>query len=190
MTGEDDQRRHWRLLWLSSLQAFGDRDTQANRWLDRTERNPHFSLVECMCSYFDDAYLGEEDAYEKRLARGHISAEEVAAVADFHALAERYESPNGDDWDAEAVLRDPNWQKVVDAAQRGQQRLLALLSDKTEKAALTQPLRWDERDGAFCADTVGSRIVPAGKWVAEQRTGGIRKMFSGLRQRLFGTANP
>lgn len=186
---EDDQRRHWRLLWLSSLQAFSDKETQANRWLDTAERNPHFSFVECMCSYFDDAYLGEADAYEKRLARGHLSPDEAAAVAEFHALAQRYESPNGNDWDAEAVLRDPNWQKVVDAGQRAQQRLLPLLTDSTERAALTQPLHWEERDGAFHADALGSLIVPAGKWVAEGTSSGIGGMLSGLRRKLFRAAN-
>ena len=186
---EQNQRRHWRLRWLGSLQAFSDNETQKSRWLDTTERNPHFSFVECMCSYFDDAYLGEEDAYARRLARGHLSTNEAVAVSDFHALAQRYESPNGDDYDAEAVLGDPNWKKVVEAAQHARHRLLPLLTDSTERAALTQPLHWEERDGAFYADAIGSRIVPAGKWVAEQTSSGIEGLLGGLRRKLFRNAS-
>ena len=186
---EKDQRRHWRLLWLSSLQAFSDNETQKSRWLDTAERNPHFSFVECMCSYFDDAYLGDEDAYEKRLARGHLSTNEAVVVADFHALAQRYESPDGDDYDAEAVLGDPNWKKVVEAAQHARQRLLPLLTDSTEIAALTQPLYWEERDGTFYAEAIGSRIVPADKWVAEQTSSGIGGLLGGLRRKLFRNAS-
>jgi len=124
VTEEDEQRRHWRLVWLSSLHAFSDSDTLRKRWLDPTEQNPHFSFVECICSYFDDANLGEENAYEKRLAEGDVGAEEVTAVAEFHSLAESYDSPSGDNYDHEAILRDEKWQEVVDAAGRSRQRLL------------------------------------------------------------------
>jgi hypothetical protein len=188
VTEEEDQRRHWRLMWLSSIQAFSDSETQRTRWLDPSERNPHFSFVECMCSYFDDAYLGEDDAYEKRLAAGKLSKEEVAAVAEFHAIAERYKSPTGNDWDVQAILQDAEWQTVVDAAKRAQERLLPMLTDSPERDALTQPLDWDERGGIYSADLIGSRIVPAGKWVSEQEGGRFRQMFDGLRRR-FGAPN-
>lgn len=156
---EEAQRRHWRLLWLSSIQAFSDSQTQTARWLDPTERNPHYSFVECMCSYFDDAYLSEENAYAKRLAVGKLTEEEVTAVAEFHTLAEGYESPTGDDWNSAAVLADPRWREVVRAAQRAQARLLPLLSDPNEREALTEPLFWREHNGAFRADLTGSSIV-------------------------------
>jgi hypothetical protein len=184
---EAEQRRHWRLMWLSSLQAFGDSETQQKRWLDPMERNPHYSLVECMCCYFDDAFLGEENAYEKRLDRGHITAEEAAAVADFHSLAKAYKSPSGDDWDAEAVLHDPGWRNVVDAARRAQERLQPLLTDSTEVAALTQPLQWETGEASFHTALTGSTIVPAGKWIADQKNGGFGEILGGLWRRLFGS---
>lgn len=114
-----------------------------------------------MCSYFDDAFLAEENAYGRHFALGYLSSDEVAAVGDFHQMADRYQTPNGDDWDIEGILCDPNWRSVVEAARRAQQRLLPLLTDQAEIAALTQPLRWDERNGAFSADLIGSRIVIA-----------------------------
>ena len=176
-------------MWLSSIQAFSDSDTQRTRWLDPAERNPHFSFVECMCSYFDDAYLGEDDAYQKQLAAGKLSEEEVAAVAEFHAMADCYDSPNDDDWDTKAILEDAKWQAVVDAAQRAQWRLLPLLTDSTERDALIQPLDWEERSGTYSADLIGSRIVPAGKWVSEQGAGRLRQIVDGIRRRVFGTPN-
>ncbi len=170
------------MLWLSSIQAYGDSETQKTRWLKPNERNPHFSFVECMCSYFDDAYLGEDGAYEKQLGAEKVSAEEVSAVAEFHSIAASYESPSGDDYDTRAILQDPNWQEVVDAAQRAQKQLLALLTDSSERDALTRPLDWREDDGSFHADLVGSRIVPAGRWVSERRGNGwLRKLLGRTR---------
>ena len=176
---EEAQRRHWRLLWLSSIQAFSDSETQRTRWLDPTEKNPYYSLVECMCGYFDDAYLSETDAYAKRVAVGNLTEEEVAAVAEFHALAERYESPTGDNWNSEAVLEDPRWQAVVNAAQNAQAQLLPLLTDPSEKEALIQPMHWREQNGAFHADLIGSFIVLAGG-------SSFGKIVRGLRRKLFG----
>lgn len=174
-------------MWLSAIQAFSDSETQKARWLDPAGRNPAHSFVECMCSYFDDAYLGEEKAYQKKLANGSVSAEEVTAVTEFHNLAESYESPSGDDYDHEAILRDEKWLKVADAAERSRQRLLSLITDTVERTALTHPLEWEERGGAFYADLTGSRIMPASKWIAEHKDGLFSSMFDGLSRALFGS---
>ncbi|MCW0047347.1 hypothetical protein OIU13_12500 [Brevundimonas sp. BT-123] len=155
---DDNNRQHCRLVWLSALQAFADRDVQEGRWLDKNETNPHFSLVECMCCYFDDAFLSQDDAYEKRRAAGYVSATEVAAVAEFHALAERYRSPDDDDWNARRILGDPKWQAVVQAAQTAQANLL-LITDAAERKALLEPLVWESDDGVFKADLTGSTIT-------------------------------
>jgi hypothetical protein len=155
---DEEIRRNWRLLWLSSIQAFADSETQRREWLDRAQRNPHFSLVECMNSYFCDAWLDFE-GYPKQLERGHLTAEEVAAVADFHQRAEAYRSPGGDGWDSWSILADPEWQKVVEAAQEAQKRLLSLLRDETEIVALTRPLNWTSGDNSFTADLTGTTIV-------------------------------
>jgi hypothetical protein len=126
-----EERREWRLIWLGSIQAFADGYTQAK---------PGFSFVDCMSSYFDEAYLREENAYDKRLAAGYVTSAEVAAVHRFQSLAERYESPNGNDRDTRAILQDPNWLEVVAAADDAQQQLLALITDPAEREALTKPL--------------------------------------------------
>ena len=54
---DEEQRINWRWQWLSAIQAFADIELQRRRWTDPHERNPHYSFVECMCSYFDDAFM-------------------------------------------------------------------------------------------------------------------------------------
>ncbi|MEO0412767.1 MAG: hypothetical protein AAF221_13105 [Pseudomonadota bacterium] len=144
MTSDEEIRYYWRLRWLSSIQAFCDTEVQAKCWLNPEERNPHYSFIECMCCYFDDAFMSEEDVFERRVARQHMTNEEVDAVAQFHSMAEAYQSPNNDDYDVRAILSDHKWHEVVKAAQNVAQKLLKLLKTPEEKDALTLPLQWSE----------------------------------------------
>lgn len=136
---QPEQRHYWRLRWLSSLQEFTDTAVQTTRWADPEETNPHYSFVECMCCYFDDADLAEQDSYQRRIAGGYLTSSEADAVAEFHLLADQYHSPGRDDYDVNAILSDPAWLGVVKAAQRAQACLLLLLSNPFEVAALTKP---------------------------------------------------
>ena len=183
MSAEQDERREWRLLWLSSMQAFADSYTQMTRWPAATKAKPRFSFVGCMSGYFDEAYLREPDAYNTRLAAGQVSSAEVAAVSRFHSLAESYESPTEDDWNSEAILRDPKWQEVVAAAQDAQQRLLSLLTDETEKDALTKP-----RYGRELVDTSDAEL-PSTSGVSSGPTT-RPSMFENLRHGEFLLRKP
>ncbi|MES2327143.1 MAG: hypothetical protein V4499_07395 [Pseudomonadota bacterium] len=160
LNAAQEERREWRLLWLGSIQAFADSYAQKTRWPAAGKANPRFSFVDCMSAYFDGAYLREPDAYDKRLAAGQVTTAEVAAVNKFHSLAECYESPTGDDWASEAILRDPNWKEVVAAACEAQERLLPLLTDEAERKALTTPFYGEEKaDAELVASSVhGSDI--------------------------------
>ncbi|MEO9468741.1 hypothetical protein [Parasphingorhabdus sp.] len=142
---EEDQRRNWRLSWLSYIQAFCDTDVQQSRWLDPQERNPHYSFVECMCCYFDDALAGDDNAYQQRVERSHLNRDEASAVKEFHDLADAYNSPTNDDYDVKAILADPFWQAVVNAAQEARRRLLILLTEPDERRAIMEPLQWEDR---------------------------------------------
>ncbi len=153
---DEDQRRYWRLNWLSSIQAFSDTEVQQTRWLDPQERNPHYSFVECMCCYFDDAFVGEDKAYQRLIERGHLSRDEVAAVAEFHALVDTYQSPNNDDYDNKAILSDPAWQSVTDAAQSARRRLICLLTDPNEQRAIMLPLQWEKKGNVWSSSFVPS----------------------------------
>jgi hypothetical protein len=111
-----------------------------------------------MCVYFDDVLFGEA-SYKQRLDSGYVSEAEVAAVTEFHTLADGHQSPNGDDWDIRAVLDDPAWQEVVAAAERARQRLLPLLSDPAEREALAQPEQWIQEGEVYRAQRTGATIV-------------------------------
>ncbi len=106
-------------------------------WLDPTNNNPHFSFVEYYCSYYDDLNLSDQ-GYDRALNERLISAAEFAAIADFHRMADTYESPTHD-YDHEAILSDPKWAEVVTAAQQAQAALLRLIDDPTERRCLVGP---------------------------------------------------
>ena len=130
-------RRNWRTNWLSSIQELADDETQRRLWLDSTNTNPHFSFVECFCSYFDDLGLSDR-GYKWAVMQGLLSEEEVAAVAGFHKIAHAYESPT-DDYDHQAILADPKWADVVAAAKQAQAELLRLIDDPREHRLLMEP---------------------------------------------------
>ena len=129
-----DLRQNWRQNWLNSIQEHADVDEQRRRWLDITEPSPHFQYGEYCCCYFDDLCLGDL-GYPWALAEGLVSAQEVQAVAEFHALADAYDPAYGDD--SAAVLADPKWLAVTDAARRAQVALLDLIKDPWERSLLT-----------------------------------------------------
>jgi hypothetical protein len=130
-------RRRWRLNWLWCLNEFSDIDLQRRMWLDPANRNPHWSYVEIMCSYFDDV-IGER-TYAALVAEGLISAEEATVVSVLHTLLDSHEAPGGDDWNAVRLLADPAWQAIVTEAKKANRRLAEYLVDPAEKDALLVP---------------------------------------------------
>lgn len=156
---EANLRVSWRLRWLSSIHHFADREIQQTRWLDPAETNPHFSYVECMCVYFDDVMLGNDNAYADLVQRGWLSDQEVGSVREFHQAASKHESPSGDDWDAAAILADPKWQSVVALAERAQQKLSPLLTNQTERDALLRPEDWIAGRGVYNSTLTNATIV-------------------------------
>lgn len=136
--GEDQElRRNWRINWLGSIQEFADKETQRRLWLDPTNANPHFSFVEYMCCYFDGLCLSD-GGYPWALNEGVVTADEVAAVAEFHDMVKAYNSPT-DDYDHRVILADPKWAEVVAAAKRAQTSLLRLIEDSGERRVLMEP---------------------------------------------------
>ncbi len=139
MTNEE-LRHRWRSRWLGAIQEFADFEMQQSAWLDPAQANPHFSFIECMNCYFDDLLLNESDGgYKQRVNEGYVSADEAAIVSAFHALAEAYNSPKGDDYDNYAVLCDPDWLRIVVAAQAAQASLASSLMDDQERRWLLAP---------------------------------------------------
>ena len=137
MTDHEERRRNWRRNWLQSIQEFADEQSQHRLCLDPTNTNPHFSFVECFCGYFDDLGLSE-GGYEWAVNENLVTQGEVAAVTQFHQIADSYESPT-DDYDHEAILADTKWAEVVKAAKCAQAALFALIENPYERRLLMEP---------------------------------------------------
>lgn len=98
-------------------------------------------FVECMCCYFDDLDLA--DGYGRVLERGLVSEQEVALICDFHALANAYQVPDGDDYTHEAILADSGWHAMVAAARQARPGLVATLAGGGEVALVAErSSRW------------------------------------------------
>ena len=138
MSDHNERRKSWRLLWLSTLAYFSDADTQRSKWLDLSEENPHWTFVELMCSYFDDCFI--DDNYNRWSNLGYISLEEISIVMPFHILVDRYNPPNGDDYDHKNIITDPKWQTVCSMACHCLDQLVDLLDDPDERDALRLPI--------------------------------------------------
>lgn len=136
MSDNQELRRNWRANWLSSIQEFADDEAQRRLWLDPTNTNPHFSFGEYFCCYFDDLGLWR-GGYEWAINESLVSRDEAAAVAQFHRLADAYDSPT-DDFDHVAILADPKWVEVVEAAKRSKVALLGLIDNPNERRLLTE----------------------------------------------------
>lgn len=136
MNQDNELRMNWRRNWLGSIQEFADIDEQRAKWLDYSNLNPHYSFVEYMCSYFNDLGLSDHDnSYAWAIESKLVSQAEAAAVAEFHQLADMYECPNRDSTEHE-ILADPEWLKVVSAAQNARRQLLDLLNTPRERDIL------------------------------------------------------
>jgi nucleotide-binding universal stress UspA family protein len=109
-------------------------DLQRRRWLDPENRDPHWSYVEFMCSYFNDVLYDQD--YDWAISEGLVTEDEAQAVATLHRLLDQHEAPQGDDCDNEKVLNDPAWHEIVKSAKRAQASLLAVLSNPDEKKVL------------------------------------------------------
>jgi hypothetical protein len=134
MNDRAELRRIWRQNWLNCLREFADHDIQ-RKWLDTENRNPHWSYVECMCSYFDDTLAGQ--GYDWTIADGLVTDQEAAAVTSLHHLLDNHKPPGGDQYDHERILNDQAWHEIIDEAKRSLRNLAALLNDPTEKAILS-----------------------------------------------------
>ena len=133
-------RENWRPRWLGSIEEFADIKTQRTRWLDPNEPSPHFSFIEYMNCYLSDLGLTDDDlGYDGWVEHGLITREEADCTHKFHELALSYSSPNGDDYNNLAVLNDPKWRQVVEAARLAQEMLVKLLTDPVEIRLLMEP---------------------------------------------------
>ena len=125
------QKEPWRNRWLSCINELTSLELQRESWLDKSNTNPHWSFVEFMCSYFDD--LGIDNNYEYKLKEDWISKSEFEIIKPWHIFLDKYNSPTNDDYDIEAILKDKEWQLIVEEGQKAKIELSKSLNEEENK---------------------------------------------------------
>jgi len=113
-----------RSLWLGSISEIADIHLQWASWRNPENKNPHWSYVEIVESYFEQ--IGLREGYGYAVENRIVSAGEALAAKAFHELLSAYQPPNGDQFDHRAILEDPNWLAVSNAAEKAFEALLRL----------------------------------------------------------------
>ena len=124
-----DTRHNLRHLWIKCMFEFASPVLQ-RKW-KAGDLHIIVTFDDCMGDYFETANLGEglEWAVQSRL----FAPSEVEIIADFHGLAEAYNEPSNGD-----VVRDPNWSKIVDAAQKAWSSLRAVIEAPSEQKLMDE----------------------------------------------------
>ena len=130
-----DDKKIWRERWLGCINELTSLDLQKKSWLDKTHTNPHWSFVEFMCSYFDD--LSIDDNYKYQIDNGWLTDQELEIIKDWHEALDKYNAPKNDDYDHEAILKDPKWLDILQSGQIMKSKLASTLNE-TEKKILTE----------------------------------------------------
>ncbi|GAA0873892.1 hypothetical protein GCM10009118_03000 [Wandonia haliotis] len=94
-----------------------------------------------MCSYFDD--LGIDNNYEYQLKQGWITKTEFDSILAWHQLLDKYDSPNKDDYDVEAILTDKKWRMIIEEGEKAKNELSAIISDE-EKRVLFEEIDYKQ----------------------------------------------
>ena len=121
----------WRQKWLYSINELTSLDLQTNSWLNLSNKNPHWTFIEFMCSYFDD--LANKENYVAQLDKGWITKEESEVVKVWHDALDKYEAPNKDDYDNKSVLNDPKWLDTMRLGIIAKNKLLDIISIKEKR---------------------------------------------------------
>jgi hypothetical protein len=108
-------REMWRERWLDSINELTSLDRQIKSWLDTENPSTHSSFVEFMCTYFDDLSLG--DNYQYVLDSKWITGQEFGIIKEWHEALDKYNSPDNDDYDNDAILNDQKWLAIVNMGQ-------------------------------------------------------------------------
>lgn len=119
-----------RRSWFGQVNELSDIALQRRTWLDTTNENPHWSYVEFVCSYPD------RDQLLDALKNDWLTLGEFEILSELGRLLDSYSPPGGNDYGHAAVLDDPAWHSIVDAAERARQRLLSTTSDRQEREML------------------------------------------------------
>jgi hypothetical protein len=134
-------REIWRQRWLSTINELTSLDLQRKSWLDRVQKNPHWSFVEFMCSYFDDLLCDFSCGHYIEI--GWVSLQEYEILKDWHEALGKYQSLRNDDHDTEVILTDSKWLKIVMAGEKARLKLASLLGAE-ERQIVTENIDYSQ----------------------------------------------
>jgi hypothetical protein len=126
---KEEFRAEWRSRWLNLIFDLTTIEYQRKTWLDvtGTYTSPYFSFIEFMCCYFDDLLV---DSYQSCIDEGLVLIEEFGVMQEWHNLLDKYESPNNEDYNREAILKDTKWLEIVAIGKQARQKLEEILPPK------------------------------------------------------------
>jgi hypothetical protein len=122
-----EQLRSW---WFCLVSEIADIDLQRRTWLDLTNQNPHWSYIEFVSSYPD----GDQMLQARR--EGWLTAAEFDSFNELRRTLDAYDPPGDDIYDNAAILDDPAWHSVVEAAEHAKRKLLSTTTDPREREVL------------------------------------------------------
>jgi hypothetical protein len=123
-----DQLRGW---WFSLISEISDAGLQRRTWLDRANTNPHWSYIEFVSSYPDHSQILHAREH------GWLTVEEFEILNELRTVLDAYSPPENDHYNNAAILDDPAWHSVVEAAHRAKRQLLSIATDQREREALS-----------------------------------------------------
>lgn len=111
-----------RLQLLDSLFELSSEYLQAASWINPTATNPHYTLIE----FIESSPLRDMPLLEYHKATGVIRDDEYSILLPLVTAIAAYAPPDGDWYNHEAVLRDPNWLAITKLANSVLNKLLSL----------------------------------------------------------------
>ena len=116
--------------WFGLVCELSDIGLQRRTWLDLTNQNPHWSYIEFVSS------VPDHDQLLQARQEHWLTVFEFAVLDELRLVVDAYDPPGDDPYDNAAVLDDPAWHAVVEAAGHAKQRLLSMTADQREREML------------------------------------------------------
>lgn len=124
----EEQKEHWRQLWLESIYELTSIDLQRDRWLDKNNNNPHYTFIEFNACYFDDLLSDME--YQHYIEVGWVSSNEYEIIKEWHKELDDYQPPENDHYNHSAILQDLKWINIVEKGRQARIQLIEIVTEK------------------------------------------------------------
>jgi hypothetical protein len=122
------KKEEWRQSWLRSINELTSLSLQRTSWIGN-KTNPHWSFIEFTCCYFDNVLVHD---YSHFIKESWITTKEFEIIENWHNKLTKYNSPNNDDYNHEAILSDLQWIEIVKTGALAKEELFQIIDDKEQ----------------------------------------------------------